>query len=243
MLAEITRKTIFRVKQLHLARGLCFFRKLYWRAQGMQIGHGSKFSTVTVTWPHKVALGENCSLEHDIYLNAAGPYSDGVSIRLGAGCFVGKGCEFNISHHLTVGENTLIAAGSRFIDHNHGIAAGAPIKGQPETSAPIMVGPDVWIGANSLILQGVSIGEGAVVAAGSVVTHSVPAFTVVAGCPARPMRDRRQLRGAGAQGVGAKGVGAQLVAELAGMLTVPPTAHHGMEGHIPSTARKAALVN
>ncbi len=241
MLQKITRKTIFRIKQLHLARGLCFFRKLYWRAQGMQIGRGSKFSTVEVTWPHKVSLGENCSLEHDIYLNAAGPYSDGVSIQLGAGCFVGKGCEFNISHRLTVGENTLIAAGSRFIDHNHGIAAGAPIKQQPETSAPITIGPDVWIGANSLILQGVTIGEGAVVAAGSVVTRSVPAFTVVAGSPARPLRDRRQPRGLPTQGVGA-----QLVAELANVLAKPekPSRNRRL-ADVPRSAPvpKAMLVN
>ena len=236
MLARITRKTIFRFKQLHLARGLCFLRKMYWGFQGMQIGRGSKFSTLEVTWPHKVALGENCSLEHDIYLNAAGPYSEGVSIQLGAGCFVGKGCEFNISHRLTVGENTLIAAGSRFIDHNHGIAAGAPIKQQPETSAPITVGPDVWIGANSLILQGVTIGEGAVIAAGSVVTHSVQAFTVVAGCPARPLRDRREPRG----------VGAELVANLANALAAPPkSSRYRRSTDIPPArpAPKAMLVN
>ena len=236
MLARLTRKTIFRIKQLHLARGLCFLRSLYWGAQGMQIGRGSKFSTLAVTWPHKVSLGANCSLEHDIYLNAAGPYSEGVSIQLGAGCFVGKGCEFNISHRLTVGENTLIAAGSRFIDHNHGIAAGAPIKQQPETSAPITIGPDVWIGANSLILQGVTIGEGAVVAAGSVVTHSVPAFTVVAGCLARPMRDRREPRG----------VGAELVANLANALAATPKPlRYRRSTDIPPSAPepKAMLVN
>ncbi len=236
MFAKITRKTIFRIKQLHLSRGLCFLRKAYWGLQGMEIGRGSRFSTLEVTWPHKVSLGENCSLEHDIYLNAAGAYSDGVSIQLGAGCFVGNGCEFNISHRLTVGENTLIAAGTRFIDHNHGIAAGAPIKHQPETSAPITVGPDVWIGANSLILQGVTIGEGAVVAAGSVVTHSVPAFTVVAGCPARPMRNRREPRG----------VGAELVANLANALATPAKparSRRSTDIPLPSPEPKVMLVN
>ncbi len=233
MFARLTRKTIFRFKQLHLARGLCFLRKLYWRTQGMRIGRGAKFSSLEVTWPHKVSLGPNCSLEHGIYLNAAGPYSEGVSIQLGAGCFIGNGCEFNISHRLTIGENALIAAGARFIDHNHGIALGAPIKGQPETSAPITVGPDVWIGANALILQGVSIGEGAVVAAGSVVTRSVPAFTIVAGAPARPVRDRREPRG----------TGTELIASLTNALTAARPGHPRSNSSLLTEVRKAEVVN
>lgn len=212
-LAKLARKSVFRFKQLYLGRSLCFLRALYWRAQGMEIGRGARFSSLAVTWPHKVALGESCSLEHNIYLNAAGPYTDGVSIELGAGCFIGTGCEFNISHRLTIGENSLIAAGTRFVDHNHGIALGALIKQQPETSSPITVGPDVWIGANSLILQGVTIGEGAVVAAGSVVTHSVPPFTIVAGSPARPLRDRREPRG----------TGTELAARIAGAIAAAPS--------------------
>ena len=211
--AELTRKSVFRFKQLHLGRGLCLLRTLYWRAQGMRISSGAKFSSLHVTWPHKVSLGENCSLEHNVYLNAAGPYSEGVSIQLGAGCFIGAGCEFNISHRITIGENSLVAAGTRFIDHNHGIALGMPIKHQPETSAPITVGPDVWIGANSIILQGVVLGEGAVVAAGSVVTHAVPPFTVVAGCPARPLRNRREPRG----------TGTELAARIADAIATAPT--------------------
>lgn len=53
-----------------------------------------------------------------------------------------------------------------------------------------MVGDYVWIGARSVILQGVTIGEGAVVAAGSVVSKDVPAYTVVGGCPARVIKQR-----------------------------------------------------
>lgn len=238
MLAQLTRKSIFRLKHRHLARGVCFLRGLFWRAQGMQIGRGAKFSSLQVTWPHKVSLGAECSLEHGVYLNAAGPYSEGVSMHFGAGCFIGNGCEFNISHRLTVGENSLIAAGTRFIDHNHGIALGAPMKHQPETAAPITVGSDVWIGANSLILQGVTIGEGAVVAAGAVVTHSVAPFTVVAGCPARPLRDRREPRH----------TGVELAAEIAGAIAAarpfqPQTGNAFLGDPMSAPRRKTELVH
>jgi acetyltransferase-like isoleucine patch superfamily enzyme len=51
--------------------------------------------------------------------------------------------------------------------------------------APIVIGDDVWIGASAVVLPGVTIGEGAIVAAGAVVTHSVDPFTIVAGVPAK----------------------------------------------------------
>ena len=191
MIRRLSRKAFFRIKQHTVARGLCAVRKLYWRVQGMHIGQEVRFSNLEVTWPHKVRLGDRCSLESGVYFNAAGPYTDGVSIEIGEGTFVGTGCEFNISNHLSVGANSLIAAGTRFVDHNHGTALGAFIKDQPETSGAITLGADVWVGANSMILQGVTIGEGAVVAAGSVVTRAVSPYTVVAGCPARAIRRRR----------------------------------------------------
>ncbi len=54
-----------------------------------------------------------------------------------------------------------------------------------ERTAPVSIGNDVWIGCRSIVLKGVSIGDGAIVAAGSVVTKDVPAYTLVAGNPAQ----------------------------------------------------------
>lgn len=189
---QILLKTCFRFRQRYFFQIACTLRTLFWRSQGMHIGQDVRFSKLEVTWPHKIALRNRCSLEHGTYLNAAGPYSEGVSIDIGEGVFIGTGCEFNITAGLTIGRCSLIAAGTRIIDHNHGTARDAYMKDQPETSSPIHIGEDVWIGANALILQGVTIGNGAIVAAGAVVTRSVAPYTVVAGCPARPKRDRRE---------------------------------------------------
>ena len=57
------------------------------------------------------------------------------------------------------------------------------------TAAPIVLGRNVWVGSNSTILQGVTIGDGAIIAAGAVVTKDVPANTVVGGVPARHIRN------------------------------------------------------
>ena len=176
---------------------LCAFRKLYWRAQGMRIGQGTTFSRLIVRWPHKVSLGDRVSLEHDVYFNDPGPFSESASIRIGDGTFIGTGCEFNISTGLTIGTSCLIAAGSRFVDHNHGTAAGTMMK-EPDVRPlqPITLGSDVWIGANSVtVLMGVTIGDGAIVAAGSDRDPSGRASYSIVGRRSRPPPPRAFAEG------------------------------------------------
>ena len=187
---HVLRKAIYRIRQHYTVLSLSRIRISYWRLLGMKIGAGTKLSTMKVTWPHKVALGKRCSLEHAVYMNAAGGYSDGVSIEVGDGTFIGHCCEFNISCKITIGPGCLIAAGSRFIDHNHGMDLGPQMNEQPETCAEITIGSGVWIGADCIVLKGVTIGDGAVLAAGSVLTTSVGPYEVYAGVPARLIRTR-----------------------------------------------------
>lgn len=167
-------------------------RVAWWRLLGMQVGKGVRLHSCRVTWPHRVQLGNFCSLEHSIYFNIAGGYRETGGVALGQGTFVGSGCEFNITSAITVGENCLIASGCRFIDHNHGIEVGVPMKQQEEREEPITIGSDVWIGANCVVLKGVYIGDGAIVAAGSVVTKPLQSMGIYAGAPARLMRFRTE---------------------------------------------------
>lgn len=183
-------KLLFRLRERADAILLRPLRRLWWSIQGMQIGKGVSFSSLHVTWPHQVCIGDHCRLEHDIYFHYDGIYAPGPKIVIGDSCFIGSGCEFNISEGIEIGRKTLIASGSRFVDHNHALEMGVPIGEQPCTVSRISVGEDVWIGAHALILEGVQIGDGAVVAAGAVVTRSVPAYATVAGVPARIIRSR-----------------------------------------------------
>ncbi|MBC8076121.1 MAG: hypothetical protein H7Y32_08620 [Chloroflexales bacterium] len=74
-------------------------------------------------------------------------------------------------------------------DENHIPGRGPePIAQRGFRCAPVVIGRNVWVGAKATILQGVTIGDGAVVAAGAVVTRDVAAYTLVAGVPARPIR-------------------------------------------------------
>jgi acetyltransferase-like isoleucine patch superfamily enzyme len=76
------------------------------------------------------------------------------------------------------------------VDHNHGMELEELIRVQKGTSSPITIGKNVWIGAKCIILQGVNIGDGAIIGAGTVITKSVPEHTIVAGVPARVLRTR-----------------------------------------------------
>ncbi|MDE1175579.1 MAG: acyltransferase [Edaphobacter sp.] len=190
MLAELYRKALFRIRWHDLLLLRSAFRRLYWRALGMKIGRETRLGRVHVTWPHRISIGNRCNLEHDVYLKVAGGYSDQLAIIIHEGCFIGWGCEFNILSRIEIGSSTLIASGAKFIDHDHGTALGSTMKEQPENGAPIVIGSDVWIGANCIVLKGISIGSGAIVAAGSVVTKDVPPLAIVAGVPARVLRYR-----------------------------------------------------
>jgi acetyltransferase-like isoleucine patch superfamily enzyme len=92
---------------------------------------------------------------------------------------------------VTIGHRTLIGYRTQILSGNHTVPPKPQrIFDSGHTKAPVKIGDDVWIGANTIILPGVEIGEGAVIAAGSVVTKNVPAFSYAAGIPARVIKER-----------------------------------------------------
>ncbi|MHB8208746.1 LbetaH domain-containing protein, partial [Mucilaginibacter sp.] len=65
--------------------------------------------------------------------------------------FLGSYCEFNITQSISVGNDTLIASGCRFIDHDHGIIHDELMRKQPSTASAIKIGNDVWLGCNVIV--------------------------------------------------------------------------------------------
>ncbi|HEY9257867.1 acyltransferase [Chitinophaga sp.] len=95
-----------------------------------------------------------------------------------------------------IGNNVILAQNIVLSGLNHGYTdPNVPISLQPCSIAEIVVEDDCWIGANSVITAGVTIGRHSVVAGGSVVTKNVPPYTVVAGNPARPIRQYQPATG------------------------------------------------
>jgi acetyltransferase-like isoleucine patch superfamily enzyme len=119
-------------------------------------------------------------------------------VTFGANCTVNAfAC---ISGRVTCGDDVRIASHVSIVGFNHGFEDPAvPIHVQKHETLGITIADDVWIGANAVILDGVTIGQGVVVAAGAVVTKDVPAFSIVAGVPARVIRKRGEVSGRPAQ--------------------------------------------
>jgi acetyltransferase-like isoleucine patch superfamily enzyme len=100
-----------------------------------------------------------------------------------------------ISEPIIIGNNCLIAHSVSILAANHRYDnPSKPINSQGMTCAPIIIGDDVWIGCKATILAGVTIGKGAVVGAGSVVTKDVPSYAIVGGVPAKIIKKRRDVK-------------------------------------------------
>lgn len=124
-------------------------------------------------------------------------------IEIGSNCYVGNHTRVWAAENIKIGNNVLIAHNVNIFDNDthpvdykerrndveniifHGVRKNYPSL----KSKAIDIGDDVWIGCNSIILKGVKIGNGSIVAAGSVVTKSVPPFSLVAGNPAKIVKE------------------------------------------------------
>lgn len=110
-------------------------------------------------------------------------YTDcGKNLHIGKGVFINSGCCFQDQAGIYIGDGTLIGHQVVFATLNHDLD---PLKRRSMTAGAIRVGKNVWIGSHATVLQGVTIGDNAVVAAGAVVVKDVPANAVVGGVPAK----------------------------------------------------------
>lgn len=110
----------------------------------------------------------------------------GKNIHLGKNVFINSGCRFQDQGGIYIGNNVLIGHNVVLATLNHD---ENPKKRGNLIPSPIKIGNDAWIGSNVTITPGVTVGDGAIVGAGAVVTKDVGRNTVVAGVPARYIRD------------------------------------------------------
>ncbi|SKB10078.1 Acetyltransferase (isoleucine patch superfamily) [Aeromicrobium choanae] len=110
----------------------------------------------------------------------------GKNLILGEDVFINLGCRFQDTGGITIGDGTLIGHGSTLTTLNHSVD---PDRRADMLPAPIVIGRQVWLGASVTVVPGVTIGDGAIIGAGSVVTKDVPAHAIVAGVPARVLRE------------------------------------------------------
>lgn len=161
-------------------------RVLRWR--GARIATRTRIgSRCVVHRPWCVAIGERSQVEHNVFIKAV---ADSARIELGRQVFIGFNTEFDISESLHIGDGVLIAPGCFITDHNHRRSASQTIASQGCESKAVHIGDDVWLGAHVVVLPGVTIGRGSIVAASAVVTRDVAPMSIVAGIPARSISVR-----------------------------------------------------
>ena len=136
-----------------------------------------------------IILGDKVQIYGDTY------FETGKQSRI----IVGEGTHIQIRGHLNAHAGATLAIGRRceiapncsFFPYNHGVAPEEIIRTQPvQTKGGITIGDDVWLGVNVTVLDGVHIGQGAVIGAGSVVTRDIPSNAIVFGIPAKVVRFR-----------------------------------------------------
>lgn len=109
----------------------------------------------------------------------------GKNLRIGARVFINSGCHFQDQGCITIGDDCLIGHNPVLATLNHDLD---PTRRGDLHPAPIVLGRNVWIGANVTILPGVTIGDNAVIGAGSLVSKDIPADVVAVGTPAKVIR-------------------------------------------------------
>ncbi len=113
-------------------------------------------------------------------------YTDfGKNITIGKNVFINSGCHFQDQGGIEIGDGCLIGHNVVLATINHDLY---PENNRINHYAPIKLGKSVWIGSNSTMLPGVTVGDWAVIAAGAVVTRDVPPFTIAGGVPAKVIR-------------------------------------------------------
>ena len=129
------------------------------------------------------AVGENCYIESPFYANFAGRH-----VRLGKNVYANFGLTLVDDTDIDIGDYTMIGPNVTIATAGHPIDPDLRRKGL-QYNLPVRVGRNCWLGAGTVVLPGVTIGDDTVIGAGSVVTKDIPAGVVAVGNPCRVMRE------------------------------------------------------
>ena len=171
-------------------------RRQFYKAEGVRFGQN-----VFVHDPHCISIGLGTGFDNWLFLTAWESFCCNVDGKEEIQHFtpqltIGEECHFGAFNHITcinqvrIGNRLLSGKWVTITDNSHGNTEKEtlridPIKRPLFSKGPVVIGNDVWIGDKATILPGVTIGDGAVIAANAVVTKDVPAYAVVGGNPAK----------------------------------------------------------
>lgn len=170
-----------------------FYSEPLFRSKCKRVGERFKMEQLPyLTGQGQIHIGNNVRLSGKSAIAFSNQLGDAPLLEIGDGTFIGHDCGLHVARHVKIGRNTLIAKGVSVYDfdgHSYDPQERRDDELIQSTNArQVTIGDDVWVGTKAIILKGVTIGDGAIVAAGSVVTRDVPAGVVVAGNPAKEIK-------------------------------------------------------
>jgi len=194
-----------------------FLRKVFYPSLFKGLGRGVIFGrNITLRHPNKIVIRKNSFIDDNVVLDAKGEENEGIiigqnayigrntilsckegSIYLGDYCNISANCSLLSETEIRIGKYCFLAGYCYLVaGGNHSFEEiSIPIMFQPSFSkGGIKIDEDVWLGAGVIILDGVSIGKGSVIGAGSTVTRSLSEYSIAVGTPARKIKDRRRKK-------------------------------------------------
>lgn len=144
-----------------------------------------------MTNPHQIHLGERVVIYPGARLDAIGPpiQQQFGKITIGSGTSIEPQAHIAAAAEMQIGRNVVIASHVYISDHDHGFGnMESSALDQPLTVKSVTIEDGVWLGEHSIVLKGVTIGHHSIIGANSVVTHSLPPFSIAVGSPARVIR-------------------------------------------------------
>jgi acetyltransferase-like isoleucine patch superfamily enzyme len=139
-------------------------------------------------YPRNISINDNIIIKEGARICAC---NDKAKISIGINTTVGYHTFIFASSKISIGADCMIAPFVYVVDSDHGIDRSQKMNEQPNQTAPIIIGNDVWIGTGAKILKGVTVGDGAVIAAGAVVKDNVEPYAIVGGIPAKKISERK----------------------------------------------------
>jgi len=155
----------------------------------LNIGHNVYINALSV---HGITIGNNFTLKDNCIIDCTGVLrSLGQGLRIGNNVGISENCHIQVRGNVVIGDNVIFGPNVSIFSENHIFKnPDLPINIQGESRIGVNIGNGVWIGSGSKILDGVTVGENTIIAAGSVVVKDVPPFSIVGGIPAKVLKSR-----------------------------------------------------
>jgi len=140
-----------------------------------------------------VKIGDNVSIQRNTIIECTGVIRDlGVGLEIGNNVGIAQNCFIQVRGKVVIGNDVIFGPGVYLFSENHNFDnPDLPVVVQGETRKGVVIEDGVWIGARAVILDGIRICKNSIVAAGSIVNKDVPAYSIVAGVPAKVIKNRK----------------------------------------------------